>query len=609
MQKLFRLVFLIRLLLAMPMCSYAATYYVDNVSGLDSNSGTSTSTPWATIAHVGSQTFAPGDSILFKKGDTWHEQLNVPSSGTLGKPITFGVYGASGVAPIIDGANVVVAPWSHYKGNIYVARIGAVTPPNSLYVDDVWQEIARYPTRNYLLTTTASSNRRTVMGSGLGRLLGRNSILGSTIVTRSSSWSSSAHPITAFDSLTGTVTTSSNIAYTMPLGYGYFFRNALWMLQAPGEWYYDGTSKLYVWTSTGESPAKHTVEISNRNFGINIGDKFFINVSGIKFNYPQKTSLYASHSAGIEINNVSIYGGVSGVDISGNDCIVENSSVEGASQYGISLHGSKNTISNNKLDHIGAVASAPDVFQPTAVLVVGSSNVISGNIATYNGYIGVRADGSYNLVKNNFVNYFCLKLADGAGIYTFSGSSTKNDVGMVISGNTVSNAKGNFDGTSLPHSTANGIYLDNNIHDVIVQKNLVSNVDYGIFIHDGYNNIITDNRFLSCRLSGILIQEDSSTIAGFVRNNHIVGNVFETLSTSRGPAYYFNAIDNTLNFGTYNNNIYYHPYVSAVVTKTTKSGSRNYNLPAWRTASGQDFQSTDILGTCPVSTLPSIKQD
>ena len=607
MAKILKLTFLIGLLLPTPICSYATTYYVDSVAGLDSNNGTSTATPWATIAHVSAQAFAPSDSILFKKGYTWHEQLNVPGSGIAGHPITFGAYGASGSAPIIDGANVVVAPWAHYRGNIYVAKIGVVTPPNSLYVDGVWQELARYPTSKYLLTTKASSNRTSVIDSGLGALLGANSIVGSTIVTRSSPWSASAHPITAFDSGTGTVTTGSNIAYPMPLGYGFFFRNALWMLQAPGEWFYDGKGNLYVWTRAGDSPAKHTIAISNRSYGINIGNKSFIHVSGIKVTYPQTTSVYASHGAGIVVNNVSMYGGVSGVDFSCNGGIVENSSVEGASGYGIVMHGSNNTITNNKLYHIGDVAIAPDVFQPTSILVDGSSNGISGNTATYNGYIGIRADGSYNQVKNNIIDQFCLKLDDGGGIHTWSRSAANTDIGIVISGNTVSNSIGNVTGTSMTSSTAMGIYLDENSHDVSVQNNVVTYVDCGIFIHNSYDNTIIGNRCFSSKVAGIFISKNST--AGIVHNNLIVDNVFETLSTTTGPAKYINQIESAANFGTYNKNSYYHPNTPAVVTQRTKTGSLNYNLSDWQTASGEDMQSTDVMGKCPETISLPIKPD
>jgi len=72
------------LLLLTVSASHAATYYVDNciVIGSDSNNGTNASTPWLTIAHVNSQTFNPGDSILFQRGCIWHEKLLPPSSGS-----------------------------------------------------------------------------------------------------------------------------------------------------------------------------------------------------------------------------------------------------------------------------------------------------------------------------------------------------------------------------------------------------------------------------------------------------------------------------------------------------------------------------------------------
>jgi parallel beta-helix repeat protein len=80
----------------------AATYYVDAVNGKDTNTGTSISAPWKSIAKVNSFSFKPGDNVLFKRGTTWKEQLTVKQSGTSSAPITFGAYG-SGSAPLIDG--------------------------------------------------------------------------------------------------------------------------------------------------------------------------------------------------------------------------------------------------------------------------------------------------------------------------------------------------------------------------------------------------------------------------------------------------------------------------------------------------------------------------
>ena len=82
--------------------AWAATYYVDATNGNDDNDGQSPSSAWMTISKINNSSFAQGDSILFKRGETWNEQLSVPSSGSSGNPITFGDYG-SDVKPIIDG--------------------------------------------------------------------------------------------------------------------------------------------------------------------------------------------------------------------------------------------------------------------------------------------------------------------------------------------------------------------------------------------------------------------------------------------------------------------------------------------------------------------------
>lgn len=101
--------------------AHATTYYVDNcvTVGSDSNNGTSTSTPWLTIAKVNGSTFSPGDSILFEKTCTWRERLTIPSGGSAGNPITFGSYG-SGALPIINGADLLTG-WTNSSGALYDA--------------------------------------------------------------------------------------------------------------------------------------------------------------------------------------------------------------------------------------------------------------------------------------------------------------------------------------------------------------------------------------------------------------------------------------------------------------------------------------------------------
>jgi hypothetical protein len=84
----------------------ALTYYVDATRGDDWAAGTSESEPWQTLGKVSGSSFAPGDQILFKRGEKWSgpdEVLTIPSSGSSGTPIVFGAYG-TGAAPVIDAA-------------------------------------------------------------------------------------------------------------------------------------------------------------------------------------------------------------------------------------------------------------------------------------------------------------------------------------------------------------------------------------------------------------------------------------------------------------------------------------------------------------------------
>ncbi|MFA6486432.1 MAG: peptidoglycan-binding protein [Candidatus Magasanikbacteria bacterium] len=96
----------------------SATYYVDATSGLDANNGTSIATPWKTISKVNNTTLSPGDTVLFKRGETWAEQLTPKSSGTVTSSIIFSVYGDSGAATITGGTyNLLVSAKNYLSFN------------------------------------------------------------------------------------------------------------------------------------------------------------------------------------------------------------------------------------------------------------------------------------------------------------------------------------------------------------------------------------------------------------------------------------------------------------------------------------------------------------
>ena len=84
---------------------YATDYYVSWFAGSDENNGLSVNSPWKSLSRVNRNKFQPGDQVLLHAGETWHEQLRPPSSGSVDSPIVFSSYG-TGSRPILEGSRV-----------------------------------------------------------------------------------------------------------------------------------------------------------------------------------------------------------------------------------------------------------------------------------------------------------------------------------------------------------------------------------------------------------------------------------------------------------------------------------------------------------------------
>ncbi len=126
----------------------AKKYYVDATGGLDANNGLSPSAAWKTIDNVNLSTFAPGDSVLFKRGETFRGTL-LPSSGSPSGYITYGAYG-SGNRPKLLGSYQRSSPsdWINEGGNIWrtkyksVKLVGSELLPNPDFSSDLsgWEK-------------------------------------------------------------------------------------------------------------------------------------------------------------------------------------------------------------------------------------------------------------------------------------------------------------------------------------------------------------------------------------------------------------------------------------------------------------------------------------
>jgi hypothetical protein len=109
-----------------PACA-GNTYFVSN-AGLDTNTGKLPTAAWKTIGKVNTSTFKAGDSILFRRGDTWREALVIGWSGSSTAYITFGAYG-QGARPRILGSTRA-EQWTAVSGatNVWKSATTLVKP-------------------------------------------------------------------------------------------------------------------------------------------------------------------------------------------------------------------------------------------------------------------------------------------------------------------------------------------------------------------------------------------------------------------------------------------------------------------------------------------------
>ncbi len=101
MRKLYFILFVVGIWLA--SCnSTGRCYYMDSITGDDTNKGSSPSQAWKSIARLNEVDFQPGDRIYFKAGTEYVGNFHPKGSGTIKAPIVVDKFGC-GENPILNG--------------------------------------------------------------------------------------------------------------------------------------------------------------------------------------------------------------------------------------------------------------------------------------------------------------------------------------------------------------------------------------------------------------------------------------------------------------------------------------------------------------------------
>lgn len=481
MRKLITILFLCLL----PLLIEAQTTYYVSATGSDANNGTSTSTPWQTIAKVNALTKVAGDQILFKRGDTFYGSLSINQSGSsFSNPITIGAYG-TGNDPVITGFQTL-SSWTDNTGGVWYANVDSNNTMIAL-LDGNIVYMGRTP--YYYYQSHSGSNQ--ITSSSIGAI----NWTGANIVMRNVAWIIDIMPITAQSG--GTITFDKNaytrgvLDYYNPINGGWFFiQNDLRTLDSLGEWY-SNAGKFYMYFGAS-NPSAHSIKISTQNYNINLNSSYYIKVQDIKLEGASYSAINIKDNFGVVIQNVTsdnqggyfLYGSMMNGLVT--NCNVTNSL---AGAFHVNLGSS-----NYKFLTVKRSALSPgnhfsgDGFG-SGIGITGSNDTISNCTVVNSGYEGISVSGNNALVQYNRVDSLNFIKSDGGAIYVSNSlySNTK------IKHNIVSN------GFSPPFDTdpsgTIGIYMDNGARDGYVIGNTVFNINTaGMYMqYNGYRWQIDSN--------------------------------------------------------------------------------------------------------------------
>ena len=579
MRELILIVFLL-----LPGSLIAQTsYYVSSSEGSDSNTGTSSGQPWRSLEKVNSLKPAAGDKILFKRGDQWVGTLTPSASGSAGNPITYGAYG-TGNKPKIYGSEVITG-WTVHSGNIYKATLS--NDINQLFLDGERIQLARIPKTGYYDVTSVNSTTQFVSTQVSGAI----NHTGAKAVIRTNKWGMATKSVTGSSSQT--ITVESAPLYTISTGDGFFLNNKLDYLTAAGEYYYNAsTNTVYLWTPSGDSPANYEVRGSSVSNLISMNNKDYITIENLELSQCSDAAISTDYCDYLTINNVDIinpdskgiyinhdtYGNYTNITIDGANHIAFHAQMTSYSNI------SDNTITNTALfDNLGLTGMGSEQDGKAISNPAGTNNTFRYNRIENVGYTALGWTTQNAVVDKNFIKNACLVKDDGGGIYSFSSSAAVDKSGgSKVTNNIVLYTRGTTAGTNSKFSSGFGIYMDNNIKNVLVQGNTIAYSGFGgIHLHEN-DNITVNNNTIFDGMYGVYSDEENGNCT--ITNNiiYVFEKNYENYSDTRVVGQRNGASH------VYDNNKYYSKYKEG----TFRDQESFTAFAAWKSATGQDANST-----------------
>lgn len=338
-------------------------YYISN-GGNDLSNGLTQGSAWASISKINGRTFSPGDSILFRRGDTWREELIIPSSGSLANPLIFGAFG-TGEYPKIYGS-VTITQWTLYTGNIW-RSVTTVADP----------------------TFGAPHDGETQGTSG--------------------NWPGGIF----FKELNGSTSWGRRQKY-LPLS----------NLKVKYDWVWSG-GYIYVYSTTNPTSTFSSIEVAQRQSGINLNAKEYIVIRGLEINFACASGITETFPQanvdGITIDDCRIaYIGIKnaaaamGITLHHSNSVIKNCVIHDCGRRGINLLivTSGLTVENNVIEN----NTVYDCYH-TGIDMILTANSTIRNITIRNNQIYTNVAENLIAPESYSMTHFFLSNQSGSGSY------------------------------------------------------------------------------------------------------------------------------------------------------------------------------------------------
>ena len=279
--------------------------------------------------------------------------------------------------------------------------------------------------------------------------------------------------------------------------------NSLAELDSPGEWFLEeSTQELYFWPPAVGAAQGAGLELAVADLLVRIKDSADVRIEALTLQNSLGEAIDIDAGSRIEIDHVAIRNTanraisiIGGEHVSVRDCLLQDLGAGGIYLYGgdrASLRPGGHRVEHCEIRRFGERIKS---YQP-AIRLEGVGNAAVSNYLHDAPHAAIIFSGNDQWLEANHIAQVVLESDDAGAIYTGRDWTAR---GSVIRNNFVSHVHG-----KTGAHQAVGLYLDDQASGNTVEENVFVDVNVGILLGGGRDNVIRHNIFVANR-SGIAL--------------------------------------------------------------------------------------------------------